>query len=155
MGGVGGRPVGVGTRRPGPVGGVGRRRAGVGHGGAVGGYVAGAAGGGRQVAEGHRLLAGGAVGFGVGPGGGPPQRRRTGGIRASGRGGRARVGAGGLAAAGGRCAEGVVRELLGRGGQRAGERGGGEAAQGQRRDRGGGRVSGGQQRGEQRMPPMG
>jgi hypothetical protein len=61
---------------------------------------------------------------------------------------------GGLTAAGGRCAEGVVRELLGRGGQRAGERGGGEAAKAQRRDGRGGRGSGGQQRGEQRMPPM-
>jgi len=64
------------------------------------------------------------------------------------------MGAGGLAAAGGWCAEGVVRELLGRGGQRAGERGGGEAAKAQRRDGRGGRGSGGQQRGEQPMPVM-
>jgi hypothetical protein len=59
--------------------------------------------------------------------------------------------AGALTAAGGRCAEGVVRELLGRCGQRTGERGGGEATKAQRRD---GRGSGGQQRGEQRGPPM-
>jgi hypothetical protein len=64
------------------------------------------------------------------------------------------MGAGGLTAVGGRCAEGVVRELLGRGGQCAGERGGGEATKAQRRDGRGGGGSGGQQRGEQGMPPM-
>jgi hypothetical protein len=63
------------------------------------------------------------------------------------------MGGGGLTAARGRCAEGVVRELLGRGGQRTGERGGGEAAKAQRRDSRCGRGSGGQQRGEHRMPP--
>ena len=48
----------------------------------------------------------------------------------------------------------LVRELLGRGGQRAAERGGGEATKAQRRDGRGGRGSGGQQGGEQRVPPM-
>src|SRR5262245_58921138 len=124
------------------------------HGGTVGGYVAGATGGSRHVAEGHRLLAAGAVRLGVRPGGAQPERRRTGGGRAMWRGGRAWMCAGGLTAADGGCAEGVVRELLGRGGQRTGERGGGEAAQAQRRDGRDGRGPGGQQRGEQRVPPM-
>jgi hypothetical protein len=62
--------------------------------------------------------------------------------------------AGGLAAARGWRAEGVVCELLGRGGQRTGERGGGEATNTQRRRGRGGRGSGGQQRGEQGVPPM-
>jgi len=62
--------------------------------------------------------------------------------------------AGGLTAVVGRCAEGVVRELLGRCGQRTGERGGGEAAETQRRDGRDGRGSDGQQGGEQRVPPM-
>jgi hypothetical protein len=48
----------------------------------------------------------------------------------------------------------MVRESLGRGGQRAGERGGGEATKAQRSDGRGGRGSGGQQWGEQRVPPM-
>jgi hypothetical protein len=62
--------------------------------------------------------------------------------------------AGGLTALGGRCAEGVVRESLGRCRQRTSERGGGEATKAHRRDGRDGRGSGGQQRGEQRVPPM-
>jgi hypothetical protein len=42
--------------------------------------------------------------------------------------------------------DGVVGELLDRGGQRAGEGGGGEAADAERRDGGGGSGPGGQKR---------
>src|SRR5262249_37920325 len=98
-----------------------------------------------------------AVCFGVRPGGAQPERGRPGGVRADRWGGRAWMRAGGLATARRWCAERVVCELLGRGGQRTGEPGGGEAANTQPRPRRGGRGgrgSGGQQRGEQGVPPI-
>ena len=131
---------GVGARLTGRVR-VARPR--VGHCAAVSGDVTGAACRPGKVAEGHRLLLGGAVLLCVRPSVAQPVGGMAGRVGADR--GRAVVRAGGRFVCGGR-ADRVMGELLDRSGQRTGEGGGSEATDAERRDGGGGSGPGGQKR---------